>query len=75
MGSAAIGSAGKIAETCITAYEAFKSVISGLTPSTTIYDITATYACAALEQVSFTSTRLPMESGILCFKQLCANSN
>lgn len=53
MGSAAIGSAGKIAETCITAYEAFKSVISGLTPSTTIYDITATYACAALEQVSF----------------------
>lgn len=52
-GSFVAGLAHPIADACITAYDALKSVITGFTPSTTVYGITASYACAALEQVSF----------------------
>ena len=37
----------------ITAFSALCSVIAGFTSSTVVYGITANYACAALEQVSF----------------------
>ncbi len=55
MGTIATGSAyvGSVANSCISAYDALRSVITGFTPSTTVYGITASYSCAALEQVSF----------------------
>ena len=53
LGTLAAGAASPIAEACISAYEAFSSVISGFSPSTVVYGITASYSCAALEQVSF----------------------
>ncbi len=37
----------------ITAYDALHSIITGFSASTVVYNITASYACAALEQVSF----------------------
>lgn len=42
-------------ERYISAFSALKSVISGLTPTTKVYGITATYVCAALEMVRFYS--------------------
>lgn len=53
LGTLAVGSASPIAEACISAYDALRSVISGFSPSTVVYGITASYVCAALEQVSF----------------------
>ena len=52
-GSYLLGQANSIIGSCISAYNAFKDVISGFSPTTTVYGITATYVCAALEQVSF----------------------
>ena len=37
----------------VSAYDTLKSVISGFSSSTVVYGITASYSCAALEQVSF----------------------
>lgn len=53
LGVAAVGVAYPATGAYITAYDALKAVITGLTPSTVIYGITASYACAALEQCSF----------------------
>ncbi|MBO4839375.1 MAG: hypothetical protein J5493_08425 [Lachnospiraceae bacterium] len=53
IGSVAAGLAYNASNAFITAYDALHSVISGFYSTTTVYNITATYVCAALEQVSF----------------------
>ena len=52
-GMAYLGAAYQDYNSYISAYDALRSAITGFAPSTTVYGITATYSCAALEQVSF----------------------
>lgn len=53
IGESAIGNTNPIIGGCITAYNCFKNIISGFASDTVVYGITASYTCAALEQVSF----------------------
>ncbi len=48
-------------KTCVKAFNAFKAVIPSLSSTTNVYGITASYVCAALEQVRFYSYK--SESG------------
>ena len=53
LGTAATSAAYVKANSFITAFDALSGAISGFSSTTTVYGITASYACAALEQVSF----------------------
>lgn len=54
-GTAALQTAFAQYERYISAFDALKSIISGFASTTNVYGITASYVCAALEQVRFYS--------------------